>query len=168
MKEKITTDLLIADVKKNSKKMLTRVLGTYINFALLTNCIALLLKWDCLLGINLILAAIFGILALIVLYRTRPIIKQIKHKNIEIHEDRVIKKLITRGGKGTQYYLAFQDYQPINEPGVLVSDTRYNQCELDDLCYIIYVKSSAKQPCLLVYTSREYELPENLVDKIRK
>lgn len=168
MKKKITTDLLITDVKKNSKKVLTRVLGTYINFALLTNCIALFLKWNCLLGINLILAAIFGILALIVLHRSRPIIKQIKHKNIEILEDRVIKKLITRCGKGTQCYLAFQNYQPINEPGVLVSDTRYNQCELDDMCYIIYVKSSTKKQCLLVYTSREYELSDDMVDKIRK
>ena len=168
IKEKITTDLLITDIKKNKMMSLISLLFVFIFIAAIAAYIICPLKMFSFANLFLIILAVFAIVALVVMYNGHSIVRQIKCKNIDIYEDTVTKQLITRGGKGTLHYLMFQNYRPHKEPGVRVSEKQYNECELNDRYYIICIKTTANNPYLLVYPTNKYMLSEDMAERIRK
>lgn len=168
MNEKITTDLLIKDIKNKKKKSIVELLLRFICIAAIIIGIVNPLETFPLINLLLPITAIFVVIALIIIYNWHTIIRQVKCNNIDIYEDEVVKKAITRGGKGTLYHLVFNNYNPHEGYGVIVSDKQYDQCELGDKCYIVYIKTNNTKPYILVYPTKNYTLSEDIADRMIK
>ena len=167
MKDTITTDLLIADIKNGKKETIISLLFTFITITAIAAYILYPFEAFSFINLLLIIFAVFVIVTLVIMNRGQTVIRQIKSNHIDIYEDVVVKMAITRDGKGTTHYLVFKDYQPAKELGVRVSNKQYDKCELNDKYYIICVKTAAK-PYLLVYPTKSYILHEDMAERMRK
>ena len=167
MKDTITTDLLIADIKNGKKETIISLLFTFITITAIAAYILYPFEAFSFINLLLIIFAVFVIVTLVIMNRGQTVIRQIKGNHIDIYEDVVVKMAITRDGRGTTHYLVFKDYQPAKELGVRVSNKQYDKCELNDKYYIICVKTAAK-PYLLVYPTKSYILHEDMAERMRK
>lgn len=167
MKDTITTDLLIADIKNGKKETIISLLFTFITITAIAAYILYPFEAFSFINLLLIIFAVFVIVTLVIMNRGQTVIRQIKSNHIDIYEDVVVKMAITRDGKGTTHYLVFKDYHPARDLGVRVSNKQYDKCELNDKYYIICVKTAAK-PYLLVYPTKSYILHEDMAERMRK
>ena len=167
MKDTITTDLLIADIKNSKKETIISLLFTFITITAIAAYILYPFEAFSFINLLLIIFAVFVIVTLVIMNRGQTVIRQIKSNHIDIYEDVVVKMAITRDGKGTTHYLVFKDYHPAKDLGVRVSNKQYDKCELNDKYYIICVKTAAK-PYLLVYPTKSYILHEDMAERMRK
>lgn len=167
MKEQITTNLLITDVKNKKKKTIIESLFRVINITAIAACIIYHFEafpLTILLPISLIT---FIIITTIIMYNGHSVIHQIRCDNVEIYEDEVVKKVAINNKK---HYLVFSNYHPHKEPGVIVSEKQYNECSLaqwdDNHYYIISVKTTNTNPYILVYPTKDYILSEDMAKKM--
>ena len=168
MKEKLTHEKIIADIRGKKKQT---AIGTACAFIALMAIAAYITHRMGTFAMINTLSTIF-VIAVVVLVvvasKGHTAIIHVRNNDIDVYQDEVVKKLVTNSRKGTLHYLVFENYQPYKDPGVIVSDIQYDECQLADAYYIICIKTTITNPYLLVYPVEKYILDEKLADKIRQ
>lgn len=167
MKEKITPELLMHSIKDKKKKTAIGVVIGFTVMSIIATYVIHPFGLFAVLNVLLTILVIAAIVLVIVLSSGHSIISAIKADEIDIYEDEAIKTAYISGGKGTTYYMMFKRYQHPKEPGVIVSEEQYEHCELGSTYYVVCVKRTLTNPYILVYSTKDYMLSENMADKLK-